>query len=313
MRVEPKRRATQRKKRGQSKSHSEGGFDLAEIKWEASTDDEREDLRRNEPWFTFWPQLSDGDANALFSRILELRRTMLRSASAGHREQQEALRLGAGLVEGTLGWAVAYTMGLSFVYSEHLKSPARWWRDLHLERDRHLERALAAASLRQPVTLMLPYVRLELAEALDQLTHGVVHPMLEPSRGGRRGIARHKRAVIQLTLLMWIEWQVARGNLRMTQAQDTVRKACGLGSLQAIRNWKLPLMKYLTEVEQNLEQARRVGSIEAQDKDPNRSPELVRLATFLRSLDLRKIGGAYKTASLSRTRRPPKRLKRRAI
>ena len=273
-------------KHPKSKQHRNPAAGLSAYGWEPTTDDERERWRRGEPWFTFWPQLTDDDAKALLSRILALRQTKLRSPNAGLSESREALQLSARLIEGAIGWAVADYVGMSHIWAYRLKSfdesPEDW--DLH--------KLSARDSLSCPVTLMLPMVRTTLAEALDKLFDGVVHPMLTRAKGGRRGVAGRKRAYIQLNMLAWIEWQIAGGHRPEMEALNLVAKACNRSD-QAIRNWERDLKKKALKssaVEDELEKAREIGRIECMGHDPGSVPELASMTRRLRSLDLQVAG-----------------------
>jgi hypothetical protein len=75
-------------------------FDASRLAWSPSTNAEREKFRRRQPWFTFWPQLDDAEAEALLQEILALRRKRLNSKTGGENEEIKALTLTAKLAEG---------------------------------------------------------------------------------------------------------------------------------------------------------------------------------------------------------------------
>jgi hypothetical protein len=280
---------------------------IDELAWSGpATDDEREDVRRRQPSYTFYPQLDDGAATALVEQILALRRVWLRSEEAGEKEEQQALQLMAQLAPGLIGWAATRPMQLSYVWADFLQ------REIKRPNRPELHRNLAADSLKQPFPLMTAETQRALAEALDQLEDGVTHPLVMPARGGRRGIARRRRRNIEITSLAWVEWQVARGSLGKEQALEKVVAACGLGSSQAPRNWKVRLTKgsageYVTKA---LNDAEQIGRLEASGEDPARRAEFANLAAQLRSIDIKVLGREYRLASQSRTQITPERSKR---
>jgi hypothetical protein len=93
-------------------------------------------------------------------------------------------------------------------------------------------------------------------------------------------------------------------------------RACGLGSLQAIRNWKPSLETFLgkTYVDQSLDQAGQIGRMEAEGKDPTNDRALASLARSLHSLNIETIGREYRRTSQARsnTGTSPSQPKRRA-
>lgn len=274
-------------------------FDFADLRgpWPPLSDDDRERIRRAEPWFSFWPQIGDDVAEALLRQILALRRRRLRSETAGVREEIEAMHLVAQLAEGVAGWAATRHMRLSHPAKVIFRSTI----------EPTLVRMLAAESLKLPLPLMPAQARRELARALNQLYEATVDPILAPSIGGGRGRHRGWRAEIELDLICWVEWQVAKKQRRSVQALDKVAEACGLGSAQAIRNWKNRLLKSSGHVAARLENARKIGCMEAAGQDPIADPATATQAKRLRSLDLKKLGTAYKSASQSRTPSPNRR------
>ena len=270
------------------------GFDLSDLAWVPGSDDEREQVRRHQPWFTYWPQLNDDEAEALLREILALRRIRLRSEHPDEGEKQRALHLAARLIEGTAGWAAAEDMPLSYLMRD---TP-----------DPKLNRMVATWSLKLPVPLMPAATRQVIAEALEQLWDGVVPPILKPSVGGRRGIAGRRRQEIELELLGWVEWQVARKGLRIKDALKAVAQACGLETGQAVRNWRKRLVERLENwestkgyVDNILKLPKTIGLMEAAGGDPSQDPALAADAIRLRLLDLQRLGKEYRGASLSRT------------
>lgn len=278
-------------------------FDLNELAWvEPATDDEREAARRLRPCFILWPPLPDDAAEGVLRQILDLKRCWLRSDKAGASEEQRALHLGAQLMEGTVGWAAAAQMQLSYT-------------DVILARETHIltgndpafHRRLASESLAFPLPVMPNSTRREMADAMERLFDGVVRPILQPSPDGRRGIARRRRAQIELTLLAWVEWQVARGRMRKGQALARVVQACGLGSNQAVRNWQTRLNRSFDErtVGGMLERANEIGRMEAAGGNPSSHSELKPLAAYLRSQNIAELGREYRFVSRSRTANQP--------
>jgi hypothetical protein len=276
-------------------------FDLNELAWmEPATDDEREAVRRRRSGFILWPPLPDDAAEGVLWRILDLRRRWLRSENAGASEEQRTLYLAAQLMEGIAGWAAAEQLHLSYT-------------DVALARETHVltgedpafHRRLARKSLAFPLPLMPTSTRREIADAMDQLFDGNVRPILQPPPNGGRGIAPRRRAEIQLTLLAWVEWQVARGCMGREPALAEVARACGLGSHQAARNWKTRLDRGFGErtVVGQLARAKEVGRKEAASERLSSHPE-ERLAACLRSLKIAELGKEYRFVSRSRTDEP---------
>jgi transcriptional regulator with XRE-family HTH domain len=270
-------------------------FDLNELAWmEPATDDEREAARRRRPGFILWPPLPDHEALGLLRQILDLRRRWLRSENAGASEEQRTLYLAAQLMEGIAGWAAAEQLHLSYT-------------DVALARETHVltgedpafHRRLARKSLAFPLPLMPTSTRREIADAMDQLFDRNVRPILQPPPNGGRGIAPRRRAEIQLTLLAWVEWQVARGCMGREPALAEVARACGLGSHQAARNWKTRLDRGFGQ----LARAKEVGRKEAASERLSNHPE-ERLAAYLRSLKIAELGKEYRFVSRSRTDEP---------
>jgi hypothetical protein len=277
--------------------------DLNELAWSGpASDDEREQVRRQQPGFTFYSQLDDDSAMALFMQILALRRRWLRSEDAGEKEEQQALQLMAQLAPGVIGWAAARPMQLSYVWADFLQ------REIKQPNRPELHRNLAADSLKLPFPLMTVETQRALAQGLDQLEDGVTDPLLKPVPGGRRGIAQRRRSHIEMTALAWVEWQVAQGSLRKEQALEKVSFACGLGSSQAARNWKARLTDHLGEeyVSKVLNEAEQIGRLEANGGDVARQPkEFANSAARLRSIDIKVLGKEYRLASRSRTPTTP--------
>ena len=282
-------------------------FDVNELAWmEPATDDEREAVRRRRPGFILWPPLPDDAAEGVLRQILDLRRRWLRSENAGASEEQQTLYLAAQLMEGIAGWAAAEQMRLSY-------TDVALAREIHIltGEDPAFHRRLARKSLAFPLALMPTSTRQEIADAIDQLFDGHVRPILQPPPAGGRGIAPRRRAEIQLTLLTWVEWQVARGCMGREPALVEVARACGLGSHQAARNWKTRLDRERTVVGQ-LAFAKEVGRKEAASERLSSHPE-ERLAAYLRSLKLAELGKEYRFVSRSRTNEPKdKPLRKRA-
>ena len=179
--------------------------------------------------------------------------------------------------------------------------------------DPRLNRMLIADSLEFPLILLPTTTRLELKAAFDALWDGAVHPLLAPWKGGPRGIAWRRRAEIELDLLAWVEWQVARKHFRVGQALEAVAQACGLDSAQAIRNSKRRLIEWRGKaiVSARLEEAASIGLMEAAGKDPLRDPAASAHANRLHSLDIRALGRAYTATTLSRAAKVAKPRKSR--
>ncbi|MGD0109306.1 MAG: hypothetical protein ABSC06_35505 [Rhodopila sp.] len=269
-------------------------FDLNELARSGpATDDEREQARCRQPWAILWPPLTEENEDEVLRQIRELKHKSLRSENAGPGDAKLALQHAAQLFQSLVGWAAAGQMQLSYADVALAQST----------RDPVLHRDLAAKSLALPLPLMPPNTQRVVAEAIDQLLDGTVDPVLKPTPGGRRGIAPRWRSEIELTLLAWIEWQVASGKLRVGQAQTAVAQACGLETTRIVQKWKKEIKGKLGEktVNEWLEAARQIGRMEVEGADPSAHPELKALARKLRSQDIGVLGKRRQRASVSRT------------
>ena len=285
------------------------GFDASEFAWTPTTDDEREHVRRQGPRYTHFAQLEDDEAVTLVEEILALRKRWLRSENAGEKEWHRALSLANRLVLGIAGWALAEQIRLSPVDDVLIRHGADPLRDRYID----LHRNIAVAVLASPLPLLPPATRDYLLEPLQKLSYGVVESFLAPKVGGPRGIDVEQRREIELQLLGWVEWQVARKQLRRGAALDSVAKACNLATGQAVRSWRKRLEHHMgpSLVQNVLNACKAIGVAEVEGKDPSLDPALAPCFRSPQSLDVQSAGRNYQFVSRSRSakkgRRVPKK------
>jgi hypothetical protein len=245
-----------------------------------TTDDEREQVNRQAPWFKAFPQSDEAEAHALLDQILDRRRAALRSATGGEKEELEAQQLAIRLFEGVGGWA--YARHLPHLLSRTANSASGMipW----------LQRQIASDCLITPLPIIPTSIRYAIAQALDALNSNMVDPIPEPLKGGRRGSDRSAREELEEYLLAWIEWQGALVPGSKTRAKNDVAEACGV-SLQAINKWKKNLAYHGM-----LNDAAAIGRIQAAGGDLPDIPRLVELCKRLQSLSMPSAVARWKEA-----------------
>jgi hypothetical protein len=152
--------------------------------------------------------------------MLEAREGELLARLRGYRERVErdpdvamqwrsyALKEMRELCEGLIGWTAPEL---------HAPPPA----DV-------AERRRILADAVQSAPLFPPWGRQELAQALRALEDGQQDPLLTPAPTNRRATNPHDVIIAQLHLLVWIEWQVARGRAKADverEAAAAIRKS----------------------------------------------------------------------------------------
>jgi hypothetical protein len=266
-------------------------FDLTQLAedLESASSEDMERIRREGLRFTYYHQLTDDDAIALLRQILTLRTAWLQSRHEDVELERQAQRLIVKFAEGVAGWAYSPMGIMGFVN--------RWRGFVETHPEEH--RQLLIEWLAKPLPFM-PQSGPDLLRALDELRDSKIHPLLRPRKGGRRGEDPRRRTHIQLTLLAWIEWQVAAKLKTRTRALDEVARLCGI-TPQAIKNWKARLGVDSTSA-QLLEAAVVVGELRTTGKGlPEDDPQLRQLAEALKALDVRRLASDLRRAAAKRT------------